>query len=131
MGNPGPQGPAGPAGLNATIPANITALSGALSTAPYANGNGYAVLGPTFFTRDTGLCEIGDIVLSVNGYGTGAMPADGRLLPIASWTAAFSVMGTTFGGDGHTTFGLPDLRPFAPLGLQYSICVEGIFPSAN
>ena len=35
---------------------------------------------------------------------------DGQLLPIAQNTALFSLLGTTFGGDGRTTFGLPDLR---------------------
>ncbi len=35
---------------------------------------------------------------------------DGQLLPIASNTSLFSLLGTTFGGDGRTTFGLPDLR---------------------
>lgn len=35
---------------------------------------------------------------------------DGQLLPIASNTALFSILGTTFGGDGRTTFALPDLR---------------------
>jgi microcystin-dependent protein len=35
---------------------------------------------------------------------------DGQLLPISSYTALFSLLGTTFGGDGRTTFGLPDLR---------------------
>ncbi|MHC4955882.1 MAG: phage tail protein, partial [Planctomycetota bacterium] len=35
---------------------------------------------------------------------------DGQLLPISSNTALFSLLGTTFGGDGRTTFGLPDLR---------------------
>ncbi len=35
---------------------------------------------------------------------------DGQLLSIASHSAVFSLMGTTFGGDGRTTFGLPDLR---------------------
>jgi microcystin-dependent protein len=35
---------------------------------------------------------------------------DGALLSIASYTAVFSLLGTTFGGDGRTTFGLPDLR---------------------
>jgi microcystin-dependent protein len=35
---------------------------------------------------------------------------DGQLLPIASYSALFSLLGTTFGGDGRTTFGLPDLR---------------------
>jgi len=35
---------------------------------------------------------------------------DGQLLSIASFSALFSLLGTTFGGDGRTTFGLPDLR---------------------
>lgn len=35
---------------------------------------------------------------------------DGQLLSIASNSALFSLLGTTFGGDGRTTFGLPDLR---------------------
>jgi len=35
---------------------------------------------------------------------------DGQLLPIAQNTSLFSILGTTYGGDGRTTFGLPDLR---------------------
>ncbi len=35
---------------------------------------------------------------------------DGQLLPISSNTALFSLLGTTYGGDGRTTFALPDLR---------------------
>lgn len=35
---------------------------------------------------------------------------DGQLLPINSNQALFSVLGTTYGGDGRTTFALPDLR---------------------
>ena len=35
---------------------------------------------------------------------------DGQLLPISSYSALFSILGTTFGGDGRTTFALPDLR---------------------
>jgi hypothetical protein len=131
MGNPGPQGPQGTAGSNATVPANITKLSGVLSTAPYTDGNGYAYGGSSPYTRTSTLCEIGDIVLSVNGYGVGAVPADGSLLLISQYEVAFNLFGTTFGGNGSTTFGVPDLRPFAPLGLQYSICVEGIFPSRS
>lgn len=40
---------------------------------------------------------------------------DGQLLPIASNTALFSILGTTYGGDGRTTFALPDLRGRAPI----------------
>ena len=35
---------------------------------------------------------------------------EGQLLPINSNSALFSILGTTYGGDGRTTFGLPDLR---------------------
>jgi microcystin-dependent protein len=35
---------------------------------------------------------------------------DGQLLPISSNSALFSILGTTYGGDGRTTFALPDLR---------------------
>jgi microcystin-dependent protein len=35
---------------------------------------------------------------------------DGQLLPIASNSALFSIVGTMYGGDGRSTFGLPDLR---------------------
>jgi microcystin-dependent protein len=36
--------------------------------------------------------------------------ANGQLLPIAQNTALFSLYGTTYGGDGRTTFALPDMR---------------------
>lgn len=35
---------------------------------------------------------------------------NGQLLPINSYQSLFSLLGTTYGGDGRTTFGLPDLR---------------------
>ena len=40
---------------------------------------------------------------------------DGFLLPSAQNTALFSIMGTIYGGDGRTTFGLPDLRGRLPM----------------
>ncbi|MGD1876993.1 MAG: phage tail protein [Kiloniellaceae bacterium] len=41
--------------------------------------------------------------------------ANGQLLPIAQNTALFSIIGTTYGGDGRTTFALPDLRGRVPI----------------
>jgi microcystin-dependent protein len=38
------------------------------------------------------------------------LPAKGQLLPISQNTALFSVLGTQFGGDGRTNFGLPNLQ---------------------
>lgn len=40
---------------------------------------------------------------------------DGQVLQIAQNTALFSLIGTTFGGDGRTTFGLPNLQGRVPL----------------
>lgn len=41
---------------------------------------------------------------------------DGQLLPISQNTALFSIIGTIYGGDGRTTFALPDIRGRAVLG---------------
>jgi microcystin-dependent protein len=42
---------------------------------------------------------------------------DGQLLAISQNDALFSLLGTIYGGDGRTTFGLPDLRGRVPLHL--------------
>ena len=42
---------------------------------------------------------------------------EGQLINIASYTALFSLLGTTFGGDGETTFALPDLRGRSIVGV--------------
>jgi microcystin-dependent protein len=92
----------------------------------------------------------------------------GQMLPINTNQALFSILGTTYGGDGRTTFALPDLRAKVPvhpgtsnglpnfqlgrsvnvtanralpggeqalshglLGMNYIICVQGVFPSRN
>lgn len=41
---------------------------------------------------------------------------EGQLLPISSNTALFSILGTLYGGDGKTTFALPDLSGRVPMG---------------
>jgi microcystin-dependent protein len=41
----------------------------------------------------------------------------GQLLAISTNTALFSLLGTTYGGNGQTTFSLPDLRGRAPIGV--------------
>jgi microcystin-dependent protein len=42
---------------------------------------------------------------------------DGQILPIAANDALFNLIGTTYGGDGVTTFALPDLRGRAPIHM--------------
>ena len=41
----------------------------------------------------------------------------GQLMPIAQNTALFSLLGTMYGGNGQTTFGLPDYRGRSPVGM--------------
>jgi microcystin-dependent protein len=54
---------------------------------------------------------LGDVMpVGFNFCPRGWAMANGALLPIASNSALFSLIGTTYGGDGRTTFGLPDLR---------------------
>ena len=67
---------------------------------------------------------------------------DGRLLSISQHSALFSVLGTAYGGDGMTTFALPDLRrqgmagarsrtapsrPYTP--VNFIIAMQGAFPT--
>jgi microcystin-dependent protein len=60
----------------------------------------------------------------------GWMPCQGQLLPISSNTGLFSLLMTTYGGDGESTFALPSLAPLqAERGsLQYCIAVQGVYP---
>jgi microcystin-dependent protein len=61
---------------------------------------------------------LGQISLfSCNFAPQGWAMCQGQLLSIAQNTALFSLLGTNFGGDGRTTFALPDLRSRAPLGF--------------
>jgi microcystin-dependent protein len=46
---------------------------------------------------------------------SGWFPCDGRLLSIADYQVLYTLLGTTFGGDGVTTFGVPDLRGRTPV----------------
>jgi microcystin-dependent protein len=54
---------------------------------------------------------IGEIKMFAGNFAPrGWALCDGQLLPINSNQALFSILGTTYGGDGRTTFALPDLR---------------------
>jgi microcystin-dependent protein len=47
---------------------------------------------------------------------SGWATCDGQILPITQNTALFSIVGTNFGGNGTTNFGLPNFQGSAPLG---------------
>lgn len=62
---------------------------------------------------------IGEVVMFGGNFAPrGWAFCDGRLLAISQNTALFSILGTTYGGDGRTTFGLPDLRGRTPIGAR-------------
>jgi hypothetical protein len=74
-------------------------------------------------------CVLGQIILTAGKTAApGTIPADGQILSISQNTALFSLLGKQYGGNGTTTFALPDLRNAAPDGLTYSVCEFGIFP---
>ncbi|MEZ0487893.1 phage tail protein [Fibrella aquatica] len=59
---------------------------------------------------------------TIKAFGFGFAPrgwamCQGQLLSIAQNSALFALLGTTYGGDGQTTFGLPDLRGRTLVGL--------------
>ena len=54
---------------------------------------------------------------------------DGSLQSIQQNQALFSLLGTTYGGDGTSNFALPDLRSKAPVpGSHYIIALQGRYP---
>ncbi len=57
------------------------------------------------------------IAVGFNFAPVGWAICDGSLLPISEYTALFQLLGTTFGGNGVSNFGLPDLRGRAALGM--------------
>lgn len=59
---------------------------------------------------------LGQIIMFAGNFAPrGWAFCDGQLLSIAQNSALFSILGTTYGGDGRTTFGLPDLRGRVPM----------------
>lgn len=48
----------------------------------------------------------------------GWLPCQGQVMQITQYAALFSLLGTAYGGDGTSTFQLPDLRGTVPLGMS-------------
>jgi microcystin-dependent protein len=69
-------------------------------------------------------CATGSVTLDALPFQPdGWVPADGRTLQISQASSLYAVVGTAFGGDGTTTFGVPSLA--APAGLSYYVCANG------
>jgi microcystin-dependent protein len=61
---------------------------------------------------------LGEIrMVGFNFAPTGWALCNGQILPLSQNTALFSLLGTTYGGDGRSTFALPNFQARAPLGF--------------
>jgi hypothetical protein len=81
---------------------------------------------------DSAPCTLSEMALTAsNRLPPGYWPADGRLIPINQHQALFSLIGTYYGGDGRTTFALPDMRNVAPNHMSWGICAFGVYPTAR
>ncbi len=110
-GTTGPQGPigltgaTGPAGSNATVPTLVLRYIMALQ--------GIYPCSTCAFSTETMIGEI-KLVPYPSMIPDGWAECNGQLLSISSYTVLFSLIGTTYGGNGTTTFALPDLRDRVP-----------------
>jgi microcystin-dependent protein len=68
----------------------------------------------------------------------GSMLCEGQQLQVTHYPALYSLLGTTYGGNGQTTFQLPDLRPKGPDGKpdnrwnhgpRTAIVIDGLYPA--
>lgn len=90
----------------------VTAVLGGIAAATVAR-KVEAAPGPVPNATDPFLGEI--MMWAGNFAPRGWALCNGQLLPISQNTALFSLLGTTYGGNGQTTFALPDLRGRVPI----------------
>jgi len=70
----------------------------------------------SFKGNDLTNATIGEVTMFAGNFAPrGWALCDGQLLPISQYQSLFSILGTTYGGDGRTTFALPDLRGRTPI----------------
>jgi hypothetical protein len=112
------------------VNANFSALAGAVNDNDTRIGDLSSVFGVDTSRANAGSgseCTLGQVWLTAGVLGSG-VPAEGQILSLQQNTPLYSLLGTLYGGDGSTSFGLPDLRDAAPNGLTYVICIQGAFP---
>jgi hypothetical protein len=118
--------------LHATCPAGTRAISWN-ETGPAGPPGTTGIFGTGTNTAKGGTggaqCTVGQVILTAGTTAPGGtLPANGQLLSISTNTVLFALLGTKYGGDGKTTFALPNLKKAAPNGLTYSICQFGVYP---
>jgi hypothetical protein len=152
-GADGPTGPAGPAASDSpsdlltalrtvdgpTSGLDADTLDGVQASALLTNSGFGALFGigsqATTISGAPGgdsVCVIGAIALTAANFPPpNTMFAAGQTLPIAQYSALYSLLGTTYGGNGTTNFQVPDLRAQAPGKTNYTMCMNGDYPSRD
>ncbi|WP_083928386.1 tail fiber protein [Marinobacterium rhizophilum] len=128
QGEQGPEGPQGPMGesgvVDGTANGDLLTWDGNNWIAqqpagdapennmqPWLGVNYIIALQGLYPSRNAENPFIGEIIMFAGNFAPrGWALCNGQLLAISQNTALFSILGTTFGGDGQTTFALPDLR---------------------
>jgi hypothetical protein len=122
--------------LAATGTAADSAKLGGQPPAAYAPASlfGSGVTSPVATTGGAP-CVLGEVELMANiaDLPPQWLPADGRVMPVNQNGALATVIGFTYGGNGTSTFALPNLQAADPKGTgpaapEYVICVSGTFP---
>lgn len=101
-------------------PLNSTGLGNAFSLRPPSQPLHHAIATSTGHYR-TRECFLGEVVLYAGNSppeDNVFLPADGRVLSVVLAQGLFSVIGNRFGGDGVSTFALPDLRGRLAAGVS-------------
>ena len=91
---------------------DVTGGTAAFSTyQPYLGINHIVALNGVFATDASEEIGLGEVSLFAGNFAPGGYElANGQLLTISTNSPLFSLLGTTYGGDGRTTFALPDLQ---------------------
>src|SRR5258706_3247977 len=106
--------------------ADVTGVTGNNAPVPTIQpslGINYLIRTEGIFPSQNGspVGTLGEIIqFAGNFVPDGYAAANGQLLPISQNTALFSILGTTWGGDGQTTFALPNLQSRALIGAGQS-----------
>src|SRR5437764_8196021 len=110
--------------LSSTALADLTGVTGSVNPTPVPTIQ--PSLGTSFLIRTQGIFpsgngspvgSLGEITQFAGNFApAGYALANGQLLSISQNTALFSLLGTTWGGDGKTTFALPNLQSSTPIG---------------
>ncbi len=96
----------------AQLPPSLGGTSAAIDTQQPSLGLNYVINTEGVFpSGDLTLNSLGVVSAFAGNFAPGGeLFCDGQLLPISEFSALFNLIGTTYGGNGVTTFALPDLR---------------------